>query len=204
MEQSRDFQCVLLCVVQIFNFLIRIWRFEFSIDQIFIVNFIHFQVQTFSPVSMLSKHTGRVRDSMQALWSRLKEGGQQVPEISWDLEEGGHSTSEVGVEDLPPSANLSLVLSIPTPVTPYGTTPSSPLSNFVWHSPALSSQPHNPYGPTPPSPLSDLVWSSPISNEDTTPCLSSESTVSIREPHHMVPPRARRKKAKTGNIFSLT
>ena len=30
MEKSRDFPCVLLCVVQIFNFLIWIWRFEFS------------------------------------------------------------------------------------------------------------------------------------------------------------------------------
>jgi len=71
---------------------------------------------------MLPKHTGRARDSMQALWSRLKEGGQQVPEMSWDLEEGGHSTSEVVVGDLPHLANLSPVLSIPTPVTPYGPT----------------------------------------------------------------------------------
>jgi len=158
----------------------------------------------FETATTLSKHTGRAHDAMQALWSRLKEGGQQVPEVSWDLEEGGHGTSEVGVEDLPPSATLSPVLSISTPVTPPGPTPPSPLSDFVWHSPSPSSQPHTPYGPTPPSPLSDLVWSSPISNEDTTPCLASESTGSIREPLHMVALRARRKKAKAGNIFSLT
>jgi len=36
----------------------------------------------FETAAMLSKHTGRARDSMQALWSRLKEGGQQVPEVS--------------------------------------------------------------------------------------------------------------------------
>jgi len=41
----------LLCVVQIFKFLIWIWRFEFSIDEISIVNFTHFQVKTFRPVS---------------------------------------------------------------------------------------------------------------------------------------------------------
>ena len=86
----------------------------------------------FNTAAMLSKHTGRARDSMQALWSRLQEGGQQVPELSWDLEEGRHSASEVMVEDLPHSANLSLVLSIPTPVTPYRPTPPSPLSDFVW------------------------------------------------------------------------
>jgi len=39
--------------------------------------------------------------------------------------------------------------------------PPSPLSDFVWRSPELSSQLLTPYGPTPPSPLSDLVWSSP-------------------------------------------
>jgi len=66
----------------------------------------------------------------------------------------------------------------------------------VWH----SSQLHTLYGPTPPSPLSDLVWSSPTSNEDTTACLSSD----ICEPLHMVALWARRKKAKTGNIFILT
>jgi len=126
--------------------------------------------------------------------------GQQVPEVSWDLEEDGHSTSEVVVEDLPPSVTLSPVLSIPTLVTPHGPNPPSPLSDFVWHSPALSSQPHTPYGPTPPSPLSDLVWSLPISNEDITPCLSSQSIGSIREPQHMVALRARQKKAKSGNI----
>jgi len=158
----------------------------------------------FETAATLSKHTGRARASMQALWSRLKEGGQQVPEVSWDLEQGGHSTSEVGVGDLLPSATLSPVLSIPTPVTPHGPTPPSPLSDFVWHSPSLSSQPLTPYGPTPPSPLSDLVWSSPMSNEDTTPCLPSESNDSICEPLHMVALRARRKKAKAGNIFSLT
>ena len=92
----------------------------------------------FDTAAMLSKHTGRARDSMQALWSRLKEGGPQVTEMSWDLEEGGHGASEVMIEDLPHSANLSPVLSIPTPVTPYGPTPPSPVSNFVWHSPALS------------------------------------------------------------------
>jgi len=154
--------------------------------------------------SHVVKHTGRARDSMQALWSRLKEGGKQVPQMSWDLEEDRHSTSEVVVEDLPHSANLSPVLSISTPVTPYGPTPPSPLSDFVWRSPVLSSQLHTPYGPTPPSPFSDLVWSSPTSNEYTTSCLSSESTSSIREPQHMVALRARRKKAKAGNIFSLT
>ena len=68
----------------------------------------------FETAATLSKHTGRARASMQALWSRLKEGGQQVPEVSWDLEQGGHSTSEVGVGDLLPSATLSPVLSIPT------------------------------------------------------------------------------------------
>jgi len=52
MEKSRDFPCVLLCVVQIFKFLIWIWRFEFSIDEISIVNFTHFQVQTFRPVRL--------------------------------------------------------------------------------------------------------------------------------------------------------
>ena len=102
-----------------------------------------------------------------------------MPEISWDLEEGGRSTSEVAVEDLPHSENLSPVLSIPTPVTPYG--------------------------PTPPSPLSDLVWSSPASsNEDTTSCLSPKSTGSICEPQHMVALLIRRKKANAGNILSLT
>jgi len=30
MEESRDFPCVLLCVVQIFKYLIWIWRFEFQ------------------------------------------------------------------------------------------------------------------------------------------------------------------------------
>jgi len=100
--------------------------------------------------------------------------------------------------------NLSPVLSIPTPLTPHGPTPPSPLSDFVWNSPALSSQPCTPYGPTPPSPLSDLVWSPPISNEDTTACLSTESTGSIREPPHMFALRARRKKTKAGNILSLT
>ena len=40
----------------------------------------------FDTAAMLSKHTGRARDSMQALWSRLKEGGPQVTEMSWDLE----------------------------------------------------------------------------------------------------------------------
>ena len=119
----------------------------------------------------------------------------------WDLEAGRHSTSEVAVEDLPPSVTLSLVLSVPTPVTPHGLTPPSPLSDLGWHSPALSSQPQTPYGPTPPSPLSDLVWSSPISNEDTTPCLSSESIDSIREPQHMVALRARRKIGKGRKYF---
>ena len=147
----------------------------------------------FDTAAMLSKHTGRARDSMQALWSCLKEGGPQVTEMSWDLEEGGHGASEVRIEDLPHSVNLSPVLSIPTSVTSYGPTPPFPLSNFVWHSPALSSQPYTPYGPTPPSPLSDLVWSSPTSNEDTTACLSAESTGSICEPPHMVALRARRK-----------
>ena len=52
----------------------------------------------FDTAAMLSKHTGRARDSMQALWSRLKEGGPQVTEMSWDLEEGGHSASEVMIE----------------------------------------------------------------------------------------------------------
>ena len=36
----------------------------------------------FDTAATLSKHTGRARDSKQALWSRLKEGGQQVPEVS--------------------------------------------------------------------------------------------------------------------------
>jgi len=49
-EKSRDFPCVLLCVVQIFKFLIWIWRFEFSIDEVSIVNFTQFQVKTFRPV----------------------------------------------------------------------------------------------------------------------------------------------------------
>jgi len=99
---------------------------------------------------MLSKHTGRARDSMQALWSRLQGGGPQVPEMSWDFEEGGHSASEVMIEDLPHSANLSLVLSIPTPLTPHGTTSPSPLSDFVWtHQLSLVSRvplmgPHRP------------------------------------------------------------
>ena len=158
----------------------------------------------FDTAAMLSTHTNRARDSMQALWSRLQGGGPQVPEMSWDLEEGGHSASEVMIEVLPHSANVSPVSSIPTPLTPHGPTPPSPLSDFVWHSPGLSSQPYTPYGPTPPSPLSDLVWSSPISNEDSTACLSTESTCSIREPPHMVALRARRKKANTGNILSLT
>ena len=48
---------------------------------------------------------------MQALCSRLQAGGPQVLEISWDLEDGGHSASEVMIEDLPHSANLSPVLS---------------------------------------------------------------------------------------------
>ena len=110
----------------------------------------------FEMAAILSKHTGRARDSMQALWSRLKEGGKQVAEMSWDLEEGRHSTSEVVVEDVPHSANLSLVLAIPTPVTPYGPTPPSPLSDFVWRSPALSSQPAPLMGPHHP-PLC-LIW----------------------------------------------
>jgi len=42
----------------------------------------------FETAAMLSKHTGRARDSMQALWSRLKEGGKQMPEMSLDLEQG--------------------------------------------------------------------------------------------------------------------
>jgi len=42
--------CVLLCVVQIFKSLIWIWKFEFSIDEISIVTFIHFQVKTFRSV----------------------------------------------------------------------------------------------------------------------------------------------------------
>ena len=81
--------------------------------------------------------------------------------MSLHLEEGGRGTSEGAVEDLQHSESQSPVLSIPTPVTPYGPTPPSPLSDFVWRSPELSSQPLTPYGPTPPSPLSDLVWSSP-------------------------------------------
>jgi len=133
----------------------------------------------FETTAMLSRHTGRARDSMQALWSRLKEGGKQMPKMSWDLEEGRRSISEVAVEDLPHSENLSLVLSIPTLVTLYG--------------------------PTPPSPLSDLVWSSPASsNLDTTSCLSPKSTGSIFEPQHMVVLQIRIKKANAGNILSLT
>ena len=155
----------------------------------------------FDTAAILSKHTGRARDSMQALWTRLQVGGTQVPDTSWDLEEGGNGTSQVRVEDLPDSANSSPELSIPTPLTPHGPTPPSPLSDFVWRSPVVSSQPSHPYGPTPPSPLSDLVRSSPISNEDTTTCLSPESTGPIREPPHMVALRARRKKAKAGNIL---
>ena len=159
----------------------------------------------FETTAMLSRHTGRARDSMQALWSRLKEGGKQMPKMSWDLEEGRRSISEVAVEDLPHSENLSLVLSIPTLVTLYGPTPPSPLSDFVWRSPQLSSQPLTPYGPTPPSPLSDLVWSSPASsNLDTTSCLSPKSTGSICEPQHMVVLQIRMKKANAGNILSLT
>jgi len=64
MEKSRDFPYVLLYVVQIFKFLIWIWRFEFSIDEISIVNFIHFQVKTFSPVVILqSSGQGQVLGS---------------------------------------------------------------------------------------------------------------------------------------------
>jgi len=159
------------------------------------------QTVLFETAAMLSRHTGRARDSMQALWSRLKEGGNNLPKMSWDLEEGGRSTSEVVVEDLPHSENQSPVLSIPTPVTPYGPTTPSSLTDFVWRSPELSSEPLTPYGPTPPSPLSDLVWSSPASsNEDTTSCLSPKSTGSICEPQHMVALRIRRKKANAGNI----
>jgi len=50
MEKSRDFPCVLLCVLHIFKFLIWIWTFEFSIDEISIVNLTHFQVKTFRPM----------------------------------------------------------------------------------------------------------------------------------------------------------
>jgi len=85
----------------------------------------------FDTTVMLAKHTGRVRDSIQALWSRLQAGGPHVPETSWDLEVGGHGTSEVMIEDLPHSPNLSPELSIPTPLTPHGPTPPSPLSDFV-------------------------------------------------------------------------
>ena len=124
----------------------------------------------FDTAAILSKHTGRARDSIQALWTHLQAGGPHVPDTSWDLEVGGHGTSEVRVEDLPHSANSSPELSIPTPLTPHGPTLSSPLSDFVWRSPAASSQPYTPYGHTPPSPLYDLVRGPPISNEDTTFC----------------------------------
>jgi len=61
MEKSRDFPCVLLCVVQIFKFLIWIWRFEFSIDEISVVNLTHFQVKTLRPVGRrpISKKSGK-------------------------------------------------------------------------------------------------------------------------------------------------
>ena len=158
----------------------------------------------FDTAAILSKHTGRARDSMQALWTRVQAGGPHVPDTSWDLEVGGHVPSEVRVEDLPPSVPSSPELSIPTPITPHGPTLSSLLSDFVWRSPVASSQPYTPYGHTPPSPLYDLVRGPPISNEDTTSCLSTESTGSIREPPHMVALRARRKKARAGNVLSLT
>ena len=74
----------------------------------------------FDTAAILSKHTGRARDSMQALWTRLQAGGPHVPDTSWDLEVGGHDTSEVRVEDLPHSVNSSPELSIPTPLTPHG------------------------------------------------------------------------------------
>ena len=61
MERSRDFPCVLLCVVQIFKFLIWMWRLEFSIDEISIVNLIHFQVKTFRPVSTQAQAKWGVR-----------------------------------------------------------------------------------------------------------------------------------------------
>jgi len=116
------------------------------------------EIQTvlFEADAVLVQHTGRARDSMQALWSRLKAGVNHQPKLPWDLEEGGSRISDVAAEDLTPSLIPSPVLSIPTPITPYGPTPPSPLSDYVWSSPEPSSDPLTPYRPTQPSPLSDF------------------------------------------------
>ena len=37
----------------------------------------------FDTATLLSKHTGRARDSMQVLWTRLQAGGPHVPDTSW-------------------------------------------------------------------------------------------------------------------------
>jgi len=84
MRKSRDFPCVLLCVVQIFKFLIWIWRFQFSIDEISIVNFIHFQVKTFSPVvNFLRREKLCRRDYLDYLKNRAKSGDMAVLQLTF-------------------------------------------------------------------------------------------------------------------------
>ena len=92
MEKSRDFLCILLCVVPIFKFLIWIWRFEFSIDEISIVNFTHLQVKTFRDPWSIILESWEDRERLSEILLDKIVAGSSPQE--WRIDEGRHARME--------------------------------------------------------------------------------------------------------------
>lgn len=107
----------------------------------------------FDVATALAQHTGRSVGSIQDLWTRLNPAGDSQVDLSWDLQEDGSLILESPTEGTISSSLPTPVSSIPTPITPYGLTPPSPLSDFVWRSPVSSNEQTTPgLCPTPSSP----------------------------------------------------